>query len=191
MNRFRRWFYLQLAVWSKFFKQTETAIHYYRLALAEQPGDAQVQAYIGFAYTELGRKRDALAWFDRAVAAKPDWAEAHFDRGFLLQELNDPHAALAAFDTALQHDPKHDRALYGKALTLIGLGRQAEAVAPLEKNTRLQAMSPYGWYQLGRVRFDLGEPDKTQVIIDHLARFEPKFAAQLARETGLRAPERP
>lgn len=191
MKAFKRWFYIQIAAWCKLFKQTEAAIGYYRLALAERPDDALVLGYIGFGYAELGRKRDALAYFDRAVASKPDWAEGHFDRGFLLQELNDPEAALAAFDEALRHNPKHDRAYYGKALTLIGLGRRAEAVAPLEKNTKLQPMSPFGWYQLGRVRFDLGEPDKTQDIIDHLARFEPRVAAQLARETGLRAPERP
>ena len=120
----------------------------------------------------------------------PDWAEAHFDRGFLLQELNDPEAAIAAFDRAIALDPKHDRAYYGKALSLIGLKRRDEAVAPLEKNTKLQPMSPYGWYQLARVQFDRGKPEKTQAIIDHLATFEPKVAAQLARETGLRAPPR-
>jgi len=191
MNALRRWFYIQIAAWCKLFKQNETAIDYYQRALAQRPGDALVMGYIGFGYAQLGRKRDALAWFDRAVASKPDWAEGHFDRGFLLQELNDPAGALAAFDEALRHNPKHDRALYGKALTLIGMDRRAEAVAPLEKNTRLQPMSPFGWYQLARVRFDLGEPAKTQEIIDHLARFEPKVAAQLARETGLRAPELP
>ena len=62
-----------------------------------------------------------------------------------------------------------------------------EAVAPLERNTKLQPMSPYGWYQLARVQFDRGKPDKTRAILDHLATFEPKVAAQLARETGLPA----
>jgi hypothetical protein len=52
-------------------------------------------------------------------------------------------------------------------------------------------MSPYGWYQLARVQFDRGHPEKTQAIIDELAKFEPKVAAQLARETRLRAPAPP
>ena len=100
-------------------------------------------------------------------------------------------AAIAAFDLALLHNPKHDRAAYGKALSLISTKRGEEAVAPLQLNTRLQPMSPYGWYQLARVQFDRGKADKAQSIIDHLATFEPKVAAQLARETGLRAPPRP
>ena len=180
--------YVELARWCKAFGQGTTALKFYKLALAERPDDAIVLGSVGFELAQQGHKREALAWFDRAVAAKPDYAEAHFDRGFLLQELNDPEAAIAAFDAALRYNPDHDRALYGKALSLIGLHRQDEAVAPLEKNTRLQPFSPYGWYQLGRVQFDRGKPEKTQAIIEHLATFEPKVAAQLARETGLRLP---
>jgi tetratricopeptide (TPR) repeat protein len=186
----KRWFYVELARWCKVFGQGDTALKFYRLALEARPHDPILLASIGFELNRQGRKREALAWFDRAVAAKPDYAEAHFDRGFLLQELNDPEAAIAAFDEALRHNPNHDRALYGKALSLIGLRRLDEAIAPLEKNTKLQPFSPYGWYQLARVQFDRGKPEKTQAIIEHLATFEPKVAAQLARETGLRMPER-
>jgi tetratricopeptide (TPR) repeat protein len=190
VNAILRWFYVELARWCKVFGQGDTALKFYHLALAARPHDAVVMASIGFELARQGRKRDALAWFDRAVAAKPDYADGHFDRAFLLQELNDPEAALAAFDRALAINPKHDRAHYGRALTLIGLRRLDEAVAPLEKNTKLQPFSPYGWYQLGRVQFDLGKPHKTQEIVNHLATFEPKVAAQLARETGLELPPR-
>ena len=58
---------------------------------------------------------------------------------------------------------------------------------PLRKNTKLQPMSPYGWYQLARVQHELGRTSETQKVLDHLARFEPKVARQLERETGLRA----
>ena len=47
-------------------------------------------------------------------------------------------------------------------------------------------MSPYGWYQLARVQHELGRIDETQKVLDHLAKFEPKVARQLERETGLR-----
>jgi tetratricopeptide (TPR) repeat protein len=109
----------------------------------------------------------------------------------LQQEFNDHESALETFDLALAANPDHDRALYGKALSLIALQRRDEAVAPLEKNTKLQPMSPYGWYQLARVQFDRGKTDKARAILDHLATFEPKVAAQLARETGLPPPPRP
>ena len=186
-----RRFYIEIARWCKFFRQGGAALKYYERARALAPDDARLAASVGFELAGLGRRREALAQFDRAVALKPDWAEAHFDRGFLLAELNNPGDAIAAFQRAVELDSKHDRALYGHALVLIGQKRLDEAVPLLEKNTKLQPMSPYGWYQLARVQFDRGKVEKTQAIIKHLATFEPKIAAQLARETGLPAPPKP
>jgi tetratricopeptide (TPR) repeat protein len=191
IDRVRYWFWAELAKWSKAIKQSDATLRFYGHALLAKPDDPKVMASIAFEYAQMGRNREALAAFDRVIAIKPDWAEPHFNRGFLFQQLNDHDAALAAFDRALACNPDHDRALYGKALSLISTRRQDEAVAPLQRNTKLQPFSPYGWYQLARVQFDRGKPDKAQGIIDHLATFEPKVAAQLARETGLRAPPRP
>jgi tetratricopeptide (TPR) repeat protein len=191
IDRLRYWFWMELAKWSQGIKRSEAALRFYGQALRLRPDDPKAIASMAFEYAQMGRNREALANFDRVVALKPDWAEAHFNRGFLLQQLNNHAAALDAFEQALALNPDHDRALYGKALSLISTKRVDEAVAPLQRNTKLQPMSPYGWYQLARVQFDRGKPDKAQGIIDHLATFEPKVAAQLARETGLRAPPLP
>ena len=187
----RRWFWVLLANWCHVFRQREAALRFFELALRAAPDDSRILASMGYELLQDGRKREALAAFDRVVATRPDWAEVQFGRGMLLQEFSDHAAALAAFDAALAANPDHDRALYGRALSLIALQRRDEAVAPLERNTKLQPMSPYGWYQLARVQFDRGKPDKAQAIIAHLATFEPDVAAQLARETGLPAPPRP
>ena len=187
----RRWGLLKLAGWVRVFGGTAYAQRVLETAMREFPGDADVLAAVAFMYAQQDRRREALALFDRAVVARPADAELHFDRAFLLQGLNDHPAAIDAFNQALAIAPNHDRALYGLALSLIALRRLDEAVPPLERNTKLQPMSPYGWYQLGRVQFDRGKRDKTEAIIGHLAKFEPKVAAQLARETGLPAPPRP
>jgi tetratricopeptide (TPR) repeat protein len=186
-----RWFNLTLARWCGFFQQRETALEYLRAALAAAPGDPLVLSATGVTLAELGRRQEALACFDRALAVTPDQAELHFNRGFMLQGLRDDEAAIPAFRKAIELDPKHDRAHYGLALSLISQKRIEEAVAPLKENTRLQPMSPYGWYQLGRVRHALGQHEKAQQIIDRLGGFEPKVAAQLARETGLVPPPKP
>ena len=60
--------------------------------------------------------------------------------------------------------------------------RLDEAVAALRSNTALQPMSPFGWYQLARVEMDRQLPDEAHRILHHLRSFEPKVAAQLARE---------
>ena len=48
-------------------------------------------------------------------------------------------------------------------------------------------MSPHAWYQMARIHVDLKQPDEALTLIRHLKGFEPKVAAQLERETGLRA----
>ena len=40
-----------------------------------------------------------------------------------------------------------------------------EAVAALKRNTELQPMSPYGWYQLARVHMDRRQPEEARRII--------------------------
>jgi len=183
--RLRRWYWNQTAAWCVLFRRRDVAIEFYQRMLAQDPRDALALASIGYQYAQLGRKSDALATFDRLVAIAPGDAEVHFNRGFLLQERNDHDGAIAAFRSALAQNPDHDRALYGLALSLIATRRPEEAIAPLKRNTKLQPMSPYGWYQLARVQHSLGRVAETQKILDHLARFEPDVARQLARETRL------
>jgi len=185
--RLKRWYWNQVAAWFVLFRRRDIALEYSERMVAIAPADALALASIGYQYAKQGRKREALAMFDRVVALAPRDAEAQFDRAFLLQELCDHDAAMAAFREALAINPDHDRALYGLALSLISTRRPEEAIAPLKRNTKLQPMSPYGWYQLARVQHQLGRSDETQKIVDHLARFEPDVARQLERETGLKA----
>ena len=189
--RLRRWSLLKAAGWARIFGGASLSQRLLETAQREFPDDHAVVAALAFLYVQQDRRREALALFDRAASLAAANAEYRFNRGFLLQGLNNHEAAIDGFNQALALAPNHDRALYGLALSLIALRRLDEAVAPLERNTRLQPMSPYGWYQLGRVQFDRGKRDKTEAIIRELARFEPKVAAQLARDTGLPPPARP
>ena len=186
-NRIKRWFYDHAAAWCVLFRRRDRALEFYEKMLALDPRDALALASIAFQMAQQGRKREAQAMFDRVVQVKPDDTEAHFNRGFLMQERGDHEGAMAAFQRALAIDPNHDRALYGMALSLISSRRLEEALGPLRKNTKLQPMSPYGWYQLARVQHELGRSAETQKVLDHLARFEPKVARQLERETGMKA----
>jgi tetratricopeptide (TPR) repeat protein len=191
MGALERWYLRQVAAWALVFGLKGASRRAQDRILAADPDDARALMSVGFMLAQQDRFREALERFDRASRVAPDDPTAHYNRAYLLQKLNDHDAALAAFAATLALRPDHDLALYGQALSLIALRRLDEAVPPLERNTKLQPMSPYGWYQLGRVQFDRGKPDKSQAIIDHLATFEPKIAAQLARETGLKAPPKP
>ena len=187
MGRFERWYWQQVATWSLVFGLKAPAVRCYERILAADPDDARALASMGFQLAQQDRLREALARFDRVAQLLPDSVDSHYNRAFLLQKLNDHDAALEAFARALAISPDHDLALYGKALSLISLKRLDEAVPPLERNTKLQPMSPYGWYQLARVQVERHEPEEARKIIRHLKGFDPGVAAKLERETGLAA----
>jgi tetratricopeptide (TPR) repeat protein len=156
--------------------------------LARWPQDAYTLASRAHLRAQRGAGEAAIADAQALVGAHPHRSAADwFNLAFLLEESQRFGEAEAAFRQALAMDPKLDRAWYGLGLTLIRLNRFDEAVAALKRNTELQPMSPYGWYQLARVHMDRHEPEETRRIIRHLQGFEPKVAAQLARETGLAA----
>lgn len=81
--------------------------------------------------------RDAL---DTLVAYCPEYAEGWNQRAFVHFRVQDYEAALADLDMAQELNPRHLGVLTGKALTLIGLGREAEAVPVLRAAL---ALNPY------------------------------------------------
>jgi tetratricopeptide (TPR) repeat protein len=153
--------------------------------LADYPGDAYALGSLAHLYAEVGDKLASINMYKKLVA-KPDApAFSWYNLGFLQEEMKQIEDAEFSFRRALELDPKLDMALYGLGLVLIQQQRFEEAIKALKRNTQLQPMSPYAWYQLARVHMDRQEPEETVKIIRHLKGFEPKFAAQLERETGL------
>ena len=150
------------------------------------PEDVLALNSVGF--KELNDKRwvQALGFFERALMLTPNNANAHFNVGFVCEELGRSQEAEHAFRAAIQLDDKMDRAWYGLGLVLVRQRRLEESLTAFKRNTELQSMSPYAWYQMARVHMELQDPDKALEVMRHLNGFEPKVAAQLERETGLK-----
>jgi tetratricopeptide (TPR) repeat protein len=157
--------------------------------LAKDPSDAAIRESLAFSLAQTGQADEALRELNEVISATPQRATAWFNRGFLHDQAGRRAEAEADFLQAVTLDDKLDRAWYGLALTLIAQQRLEEAVAPLKKNIKLQPMSPYGYYQLARVYFDLGNTAEVRKIIRHLKGFEPKVATQLELETKITVAE--
>ena len=168
------------------FNQKSAALGRFESMLDLRPQDRYALASREHVLAQLDRRDEAIAAMEQLTVAHPGQASAWFNLGFMLEQDKQYAKAEDAFGRALQIDPKLDRAWYGLALVLIQDRRYDQAVVALKKNTELQPMSPFGWYQLARVHVDRQEPDEAVKIIRHLKGFEPKVAAQLERETGLR-----
>ncbi|MDX8347501.1 hypothetical protein SLH49_05825 [Cognatiyoonia sp. IB215446] len=96
-------------------------------ARAQDLLDEGMQRRAGFDF--LGA-RDVL---DELVAYCPDYAEGYNQRAFANYLRQDFAAALVDLDRTLEINPRHIGALSGKALTLMGLGRQDDAQVALRE----------------------------------------------------------
>jgi len=186
MQWLRAWYLTQIATLALLFKQRDVALAYYNKILVDQPEHTLTMSRIAFLHNEAGDRARAIADFERVVAVNPKDANSWFNLGYLRQEALDHTAAIEAFERAVTLNDAHDRAWYGKALSLIALGQQADAIAPLKKNVTLQPMSPFGHMELARVYFKLGDLERCEKRMHRLKGFDPKNAAVLEDETGIR-----
>ena len=186
MQFIRVWCLTQIATLALLFKQRDVALAYYNKILDAHPQHALTLSRVAFLHHEAGDRARAIADFERVVAVNPKDADSWFNLGYLRQEAHDHAAAIVAFEHAVTQNAAHDRAWYGKALSLIALGQPANAIAPLKKNVTLQPMSPFGHMELARVYFKLGDLERCEKRMHRLKAFDPKNAALLEDETGIR-----
>jgi len=161
------------------------AMEVFEQMLQQFPDDEYIISSLAFMKTELGDKEGAIADYKLLARSPNVSAETWYNLGFLQEEVGLVQDAEHSFRQALKLNEKLDQAWYGLGLALIQLQRFDEAIKALKKNTQLQPMSPYAWYQLARVYVEREQPEEASKIILHLKGFEPKFAKQLERETGL------
>jgi len=158
----------------------------FQVVLQRAPKDLLALNSLGFSAMHEGNFVLALTYFEQVAELSSESSNAHFNQAFVCEELGRLEDAERGFRAAIAIEEKMDRAWYGLGLVLVRQGRLEEAVVALKRNTQLQPMSPFGWYQLARVHVDLKQADEALVVIRYLQGFEPKVAAQLERETGLR-----
>ena len=164
----------------------DAAMNRFEQILRTYPDDAYALSSRAHILAAQSDWRAALSDYDRLTATGLASASVWFNKGFVLEQMGRLEQALECFQKACDLDPQLDRAWYGLGLVLIQLRRSDEAIVALRHNTELQPMSPHGWYQLARVHMDRSEAEQAEKIMRHLQGFEPKVAAQLERETGIK-----
>ena len=102
-------------------KDYEAAVQSYQEFLAKKPDDATVHYDLGYAYTALGKPKDAKAEYEKAISLDPQMASAYQNLGLTLL-TTDPAAAVAPLQKASELLPEDARTkfLLGSALELSG-----------------------------------------------------------------------
>lgn len=88
---------------------------------------AQAMLNEGMALSRMGDHALSREVFTQLITYCPDYAEGYNQRAFAAFLTRDFEAALPDLDRAIALQPAHLGALTGKAMTLIGMGREEEA----------------------------------------------------------------
>jgi tetratricopeptide (TPR) repeat protein len=181
----RVWLWRALAVLAGVFKQDNLKLRWWEKILAKRPDHVQALASVAHLRAARGEYLTATKLLESALALQPSNVNHWYNLGFVEQCNGSDQRALVAFDKAIELNTRFDLAYYGKAVSLVRLSQLDAAVTALKINTQLQPMSPYGWYQLAHVYFQLHDLDSAKKIIARLNSFEPAVAKRLQHELQL------
>jgi tetratricopeptide (TPR) repeat protein len=181
------WFYKQMAIWSRLLNRTDMALEYWRKVSALRPQDSAPIASIAFLEAQRGDRPAAILALQQALAMNPEQTEQWYNLGYLQQQSEQHEDALKSFERAVKLNEKHDLSWYGRGISLMKLERVEEAIKAFRKNTVLQPLSPYGFYQLAHAYLRQGDTERVRRTIKQVSGFEPQVALQLQRETGVDA----
>ncbi len=176
------------------FGRRARALQHFAVMLVLRPQDRYALASTAHCQAQLQNWPQALAGLQQLCDAWPSDASAWFNQGYVCQQLAGQSSARAAdlhaqaqyaFERALALDAQLDRAWYGLGVSLQALHQLPQAMLAFQKASVLQPMGPYAWYRLAEVQSALGEHAQAAHTVQHLQRFEPRVAAQLAQALGM------
>ncbi len=98
----------------------------------------------GYALSDEGKRREAIAEYDQAIDLFPLFYEAIDNRAFLFMELGDYRTALAGFEESLRVEPDGQTAFFSRAECHLRLGEFEQRLSSsprARKNSRTTARS--------------------------------------------------
>jgi tetratricopeptide (TPR) repeat protein len=159
-------------------KRRVDAMKYFEKAVGLSPTNAIYWQNLGKAYLDLDLLEKSLPAFGRALKLNPKLFEALWNAGELFRQIGRAETGLKYLDAALRIDPRHERALLSKGLTLVALGRMAEAAghynemrgSGIETATILVQLAQVKKYSKGDPLFSQIERALEQPQLDDLQR---------------------
>lgn len=184
-NRLRPWLRFKLAQLATLLGRDDDAITILAEIAAQAPRHVEAWRHLGFLHAKHGRDAAAADALAHAIALDPANDSTRFNLGFVLHQLKRHDDAIAEYERVLQTSPKNDRAWYGLGLCLCEKGDWERAVGPLKEAATQQYFNPHAGYQLCLAYGRLGRTEDLRAEYERVKSFEPKFAEQIRRDTGI------
>jgi len=120
-------------------RRYDLAVEELRLALAEDPENAQAHSFLGICLSELGRYGEAEREAGEGIARAPDQPLPHYAMAVVLMSRRRPEEALRAAEEAVRLDPADADHHCLRAQVLFALRRWPDALAAAERGLEQDA----------------------------------------------------
>ncbi len=141
----------------------DAAVREYQQVVAAAPRRPGIRFRIGRvllarakANPTSGDLAEARKAFEDELAVDPTNANAAYELGEMDRTAGDFDSARRRFEQAVAHYPAFEQALVGLGRTLVGVGRPADALRPLEAAVKMNPDSVVAYYQLAQAYRALG-----------------------------------
>lgn len=126
-------------------RRTDDAIGELKLALQENPGDADASYFLGGLLVQESRYAEGIPYLERTKAAKPDFWAPYFYLGKAKLRLEKPAEAVVFLQKAVKLSPDEASAYYllGQALQACGRGQEARQALSRVRDLRANALENF------------------------------------------------
>jgi tetratricopeptide (TPR) repeat protein len=119
--------------------QFNEAVSNFQIAVALDPGNAQVLVHLGDLYLRIDKPEDAAAQYAQAILLTGGNAAAYYGIAEANRRLGRYPQAVVAADKALEINPQDAKSSYVRSLALLRDGHREDGEAELERFERLEA----------------------------------------------------
>ncbi len=174
---------LQLGIFHLDRNNPNRAIGLLETAVSWDEASAPLRLALAVAYSQIGRKEDALRQMLEGARLSPKEGDVHFRLALALDEAGRGKEALEALQKAVALDPRHARAWYNLGLALSQAGRLNEALVALDHAGELDRESAMVAYAHATVFARLGRYEEARTEAKRASDLNPEMrqAAELYR----------
>lgn len=169
-------------------KNYDAAIIAYRHVLELEPSRPGVHYRIGriflTRFTESGNAQDrdsALREFNAELEVDPRSGNAAYELANIAAQSGDREKARKGFEEVLQNFPDFEEALVGLGGVLLESQAPRDAVAPLERATKLRPDDEVAWYRLSQAERRSGNREEQQRALAEFRRLHTSTPSDLRK----------
>lgn len=154
----------------------DSAIEYFKKAIALKPDYAEAYYNLGVAYQKNNQINDALGIYEKAVEIKHAYPQAHNNIGLIKMNLGNLDSAVTSLEWALAYSPNYAEAHNNLGAVFQELTLYEKAIEQYEKATRINPNYALAFNNLGISSEIMGLQDIAKINYDQALSIDSSYA---------------